>query len=281
MGYDQVIPANKPAMCSKLSFLMSMNKPFLTEVREFMRQQHYSIHTERAYCDWIKRFIHFHQLQQRTDLLVNSHQKVEAFLTHLAVQQQVAASTQNQAFNALLFLFNRVLEHPLQGIEAVRANRTLHIPVVLSRDEVKFVLVHLRGMPKLVVQLLYGSGLRISEAIRLRVQDVDFSYRQITVRNGKGLKDRVTPFAGHLQEAIKHHLVQVKETHQNDLDKGFGQVYLPFALARKYPNAASDWGWQYVFPSRSLAVDPRSGITRRHHVDSSVINKAIKVAVKQ
>lgn len=256
-------------------------KKLLAETRDMMRRLHYSIHTERAYCDWIARFVRFHHLRSREALLVEAERKVEDFLTHLVVQGKVAASTQNQAFNALVFLYKKVLEQPLEGVKAARSRKEPRIPVVLTREEVKKVLALLEGTPQLLVKLLYGCGLRITEAVRLRVQDMDFGYQQVTVRDGKGSKDRVTPLPTNVVALLRNHLERVEVMHQQDLVAGFGAVYLPYALARKYPNAEREWPWQYVFPSRDLAVDPRSGVTRRHHVDQSVINKAIKGAVRK
>jgi len=256
-------------------------KNLLEDMRDTLRRLHYSIHTERAYCDWVSRFVRFHHLQERTSLLINSEKKVEDFLTHLAVQANVAASTQNQAFNALVFLYSRILDQPLNGVEAARTRKEKRIPVVLTREEVKLILNYLEGVSELSVMLLYGSGLRITEVVRLRVQDVDFGYKQITVRNGKGLLDRVTPFADSLIPLLSNHLGRIKAVHEQDLREGAGTVYLPHALDRKYPHANKEWNWQYVFPSRKLSTDPRSGVIQRHHIDQSVVNKAIKQAVKK
>ncbi len=253
----------------------------LPEMRDLMRRFHYSIHTERAYCDWVARFVRFHQMKARDALFVDAEKNVEDFLTHLAVQANVAASTQNQAFNALVFLYRRVLQRPLENVAAARSRKEPRIPVVLTREEVKQVLALLEGTSELVVKLLYGCGLRITEAVRLRVQDIDYGYKQVTVRNGKGNQDRVTPFPTILKPLLKNHLERVMAVHEQDLAAGFGAVYLPFALARKYPNAEREWGWQYVFPSRKRAEDPRGGVTRRHHVDQSVVNKAIRQAVRR
>lgn len=256
-------------------------KSILDEMRDILRRLHYSIHTERAYCDWVARYIRFHHLQKKEALLIDAENKVETFLTHLAVQANVAASTQNQAFNALVFLYKRVLNCPFEGVEAARTRKEKRIPVVLTREEVKQTLAFLEGTPELLVKLLYGSGLRITEAVRLRVQDIDFGYRQITVRNGKGLSDRVTPFSESLEPLLHNHLERVKAIHEKDLAAEAGAVYLPYALARKYPNADKEFNWQYVFPSRNLSKDPRSGITRRHHTDQSIVNKAIKQAIRK
>jgi integron integrase len=253
----------------------------LDQIREVLRLHHYSIHTERAYLDWIKRYIAFHRMKSRHDL-AGGEQKIEAFLTHLAVDQRVAAATQNQAMNALVFLYKRVLDQPLnESINAVRAERKINVPVVLTRDEVMQVIPLLEGVPQLIVKLLYGSGLRIMEAVRLRVKDVDFQMKQVTVRSGKGDQDRLTTFPASMIPLLKNHLAKVRVLHSRDLAEGRGEVYLPHALSRKYPGAGKQWGWQYLFPSRDVSTDPLTGMVRRHHVDPSVINKAIKVATRR
>ena len=257
------------------------NRKLIDEVRDVMRLHHYSIHTERTYCDWIKRYIRYHSMTNRQDL-IDGEAKIESFLTHLAVDKTVSPSTQNQAMNALAFLYKQVLKKPLDGkINAVRAKKKVNVPVVMTREEVARIIALMEGTPQLVVKLLYGSGLRILEALRLRVQDIDYEFKQITVRSGKGEKDRVTPLASSAIPLLKNHLLRVKVIHEQDLNQGYGEVYMPYALARKYPNAAKEWNWQYVFPARNLANDPRSSKVRRHHVDPSVINKAIKVAVRK
>ena len=219
----------------------------------------------------------------RSELDISPEEKVEQFLTYLAIERKVAVSTQNQAMNALVFLYKRVLDKPLEKtIDAIRSTKHRQIPVVLTHDEVKQIITLLEGVPQLVVKLLYGSGLRITEAARLRVHDIDYDYKQITVRSGKGNKDRVTTFSNGLMPSLKEHLLRVKLIHDQDLQEGYGAVYLPNALSKKYPNASKEWGWQYAFPARSLSVDPRpDGTIRRHHIDQSLINKAIKVAVKK
>ncbi len=254
----------------------------LEDVRAIMRRQHYSIHTERSYCDWIARYGTFHRMRSREELLKAGAPEVEAFLSHLAEEANVAASTQNQAMNALVFLYKRVLERPLEGrIDAARSTKAPRIPVVLTREEVAAVLPLLDGQAGLIVRLLYGSGLRITEAVRLRILDVDFGYRQITVRSGKGNKDRVTTFPVKLIEPLREHLCRVEAIHSQDVAEGFGEVYLPNALARRAPNSARELKWQYVFPAVHRSPDPRAdGKTRRHHVDQSVVNKAIKRAVR-
>jgi integron integrase len=217
----------------------------------------------------------------REDLLP-PEPKIEAFLTYLAVNKNVAPATQNLAMNALIFLYKRVLKLSMEGhINAVRADRKVNVPVVMTREEVAAVISLMNGTPQLVAKLLYGSGLRIMEAVRLRIQDVDFGMKQITVRSGKGDKDRITTFPISAAPLLQNHLSKVRTLHQQDLGRGHGEVYLPHALSRKFPNAGKEWGWQYLFPARDLSVDPRSGITRRHHVDPSVINKAIKASVRR
>lgn len=259
------------------------SKPrLLDEVTSLMRRRHYSIHTERSYCDWIKRYVHFHQFKSRESIKKSPEKQIEQFLTHLAKEQKVAPSTQNQAMNALLFLHKQVLADQVDGlINAERAQRSIKIPVVLTREEMARVLSIMNGTPQLVAKLLYASGLRIAECLRLRVHDVDLSLKCITIRDGKGAKDRVTTFADSLINPLQEHLTRVKILHEHDLNEGFGEVYLPHALAKKYPKAARQWGWQYIFPATQRSMDPRSGVTRRHHLDPSSINNAIRKAVFQ
>jgi integron integrase len=203
-------------------------------------------------------------------------------LTDLAVHGNIAAATQNQAMNALVFLYKRVLNHPMEGrINAMRADKRLHAPVVMTREEVAAILSLMHGTAQLVAKLLYGSGVRIREAVRLRVKDIDDQMQPLTVRSGKGDKDRFTTFPATLTPLLQNHLAGVKTLHRQDLAQGHGEIYLPHALARKYPHAAKAWGWQYVFPARILSVDPRAGLIRRHHIDPSVINKAIKVSARR
>ena len=251
----------------------------LDQVREVMRLRHYSIRTEQCYCDWIRRYIKFHGMQSREELAEVSGGKVEMFLSDLAVNGHVSASTQNQAFNALLFLYREILKQPFENVQAVRASRPARVPVVLTVEEARQVITVMAGVPQLVVKLLYGSGLRLLEALRLRVQDIDFGMKQITVRDGKGAKDRFTVLAEGMIAPLQEHLERVRLRHQEDVAQGGGSVYLPWAIERKYRGAARDWRWQYVFPARDLSRDPRSGRIQRHHVDEATIQKAIKVAV--
>lgn len=263
----------------------SQNDPpkLLDQVRGKIRLKHYSIRTEQAYVDWIKRYILHFDKKHPKDLGAT---EVEAFLTHLAVVGNVAASTQNQAKSALLFLYKEVLESELPWLDKVEnAKRPQRLPVVLTKDEVVSLLAHLEGTHHLIVSLLYGTGMRILEGLRLRVQDIDFGRKQILIRNTKGFKDRVTKLPTVLIKPLKAHLEKVKALHLQDLANGYGSVYLPYALAKKTPYAAHDWVWQYVFPSNKLSVDPRSvddagqGVTRRHHIQEQAIQRAVRQAV--
>ena len=214
----------------------------LDQVRQYLRLHHYSIHTERSYVDWIVRFIRFHRMRSRDDLFP-AEPKIQVFLTHLAMEGNVAPTTQNQAMNALVFLYRRVLRQSMEGsINAVRADKKVNVPVVMTRDEVAAVISLLEGTPHLVAKLLYGSGLRIMEAVRLRVKDVDFQMKQLTVRSGKGDKDRITTFPATLTSLLQTHLARAKTIHQQDQAQGAGEVYLPHALARKYPNPCGSRG---------------------------------------
>jgi integron integrase len=250
----------------------------LDQVRATLRAKHYSIRTEKSYVDWIKRYVNFHQRRHPREL---GAAEVAAFLTALAVDEQVAASTQNQARAALLFLYEEVLGIGLEGAEdVVVARKPRRLPVILTRAEVQSVLVQLSGTYRLLAQLLYGSGLRLMEAIRLRVKDVDLAQCQIVVRDGKGAEDRITMLPQVLVTPLSDHLRVVQRLHEEDLTRGNGEVYLPFALERKYPNASREWGWQYVFPADRLSVDPRSGAVRRHHLGERSLQGAVKAAVR-
>ena len=259
-------------------------KKLLDQMRDVLRLKHYSLRTERAYCDWVKRYIRFHGLRHPLEM---NTPEIQAFLTDLA-RVGVSASTQNQALSAILFLYQQVLKQEVGWIEDVeRAKRPKRAPVVLTRDEVHNIFAHLHGMPRLMAGLLYGSGLRLMECVRLRVKDVDFGYARITVRDAKGGKDRVTMLPMQLAAALKRHLAKIKAQHEQDLEDRFGEVYLPGALERKYPNAVREWAWQYVFPSSRISVAPRTGsqggqpsVRRRHHVDENVLQVAVKRAVR-
>jgi integron integrase len=250
----------------------------LDEVRAVARMRHLSIRTEKAYVSWIRRFIFFHQKRHPREM---SEVEIRAFISHLAVEGSVTASTQTVALSALLFLYRDVLKQELPYVSNIeRARRPKRLPVVFTRDEVKRILASLDGRYWLIGGLLYGSGLRLMECLRLRVKDLDFTYSQITVRDGKGEKDRVTMFPESLKERIGHHLEKVRLLHQDDLHAGYGKVYLPYALARKYPNAPKDWGWQYVFPAPNRSIDPRSNKERRHHLSERAVQNAVRSAIR-
>ncbi len=257
---------------------LSKRPRLMDQVRERLRVKHYSLRTEQVYTDWIKRFILFHGKRHPKTL---GAPEIEAFLTHLAVRGRVSASTQNQAKSALLFLYREVLAQALPWLDNVtQAKVPERLPVVLTVAEARVVLGRLSGSHWLVASLLYGAGLRLMEALRLRVKDIDFGRHEIVVREGKGFKDRVTLLPASVVDPLKLHLAKVKALHQEDRASGFGEVYLPDALAKKYPKAGREWGWQYVFPSAKFSVDPRSGATRRHHLDEKGIQRAMKQVVR-
>ena len=252
---------------------------FLEKIRELMRVQHYAIRTEQAYVEWIKRFILFHGKRHPDEM---GESEIATFLTHLVVDRNVAPATQGQALNALIFLYRKVLNRPMGEIPGiVRSKKKIKVPVVLTRLEVANLLSKLEGVHWLAGCLLYGSGLRLMECIRLRVKDIDFDRLSITIKCGKGGKDRVVTLARELVVPLQRHLESVKTIHERDIGEGFGHVYLPNALARKYPAAAISWGWQYVFPATRRSIDPRTGATRRHHMDESSLQKAVKAAVRK
>ncbi len=249
----------------------------LDQMRAIIRKKHYSIRTEETYIDWVTRFIRFHHIRHPKEMGVP---EIEQFLTYLAIERHVAASTQNQALSALLFLYKQVLMIELGQINATRAKKPERLPVVFSRREVKAILAHVEGLPWLMAYLMYGSGLRLMECVRLRVKDVDFDYHQIVVRDGKGEKDRVTMLPSIVESPLQLQIAKINVLHETDLREGFGEVYMPYALARKYPNKAKELGWQFVFASQKRSVDPRSGKTMRHHVGQKVLQSAVKKAIK-
>ena len=251
----------------------------LDQVREKIRLKHYSYRTEQQYVAWIRRYIVHHDKRHPRDLGVGH---VEAFLSHLAIDRSVAASTQNQALAAILFLYRHVLQIDLPWLSnVVRSKRPQRLPVVLTRDEVRSVLAHLEGEISLIGSLLYGSGLRLLEALRLRVQDIDIPRTQIVVHDGKGAKDRITMLPASLVEPLRVHLARVRERHVVAVAQGYGGVELPDALARKYPRAHIDWIWQYVFPARTPSVDQRSGLRRRHHIAPRLMQWHMQNAVRR
>ena len=251
--------------------------PFLERNRQKIRLKHYSLRTEQVYLDWIKRFILFHGKRHPAEM---GAAEVESFLTHLAVDRGVAASTQNQAKSALLFMYKEVIGIELPWLEHVeRAKVPQRLPVVLTREEVARVLRHLHDVHRLIGHLLYGTGMRVMEGMRLRVKDVEFTRREILVRDGKGQKDRVAVLPDRVAAPLERQMAEARALHERDLAGGGGQVFLPDALARKYPHAARDWGWQYVFPAPVLSRDPRGGIVRRHHLGDQAFQRAMRQAV--
>jgi len=254
-------------------------REMLDRVRDAIRVKHYSYQTEKSYVQWIRRFILFHNKRHPSEM---GGDEVNAFLTHLATTENVAASTQNQALSAILFLYREVLQQELDlNLDAVRAKKPRRLPTVLTAEEVRAVLQQMEGVSQLVAKLLYGSGLRLNEALSLRVKDLDFAQKQLQIRDSKGMESRITMLPDALMESLQLHLSAVKLLHLQDLEHGCGEVHLPFALERKYPNAPKEWIWQYVFPSHSLVTDPRSGIVRRYHIHESNIQRAVKSAVVQ
>jgi len=251
----------------------------MEQMRAAIRARHYSIRTEGTYLSWVKRFILFHGKRHPRDM---GAQEVQQFLAHLAVEGQVASSTQRQALSAILFLYQQVLKQDIGWLhEVVRAKQPQRLPVVLTRDEVAAVLRHLSGTTWIMATLLYGAGLRLMECMRLRVKDLDFAYNQIVVRDGKGQKDRVTMLPQQVKTSLQQHLQDVKHLHTQDLAAGGGAVYLPYALERKYPNANHEWIWQYVFPAARVSRDPRTGLRRRHHIHKLVLQRAVHAAVRK
>lgn len=257
---------------------MSGAPRLLDQMRERIRVKHYSIRTEETYLHWVKRYILFHHKRHPAEM---GAPEVEAFLSHLATTANVSASTQNLALSSILFLYKEVLAVDLPWLEGVtRAKKPQRLPVVMTRDEVRQVLAHMQGTHHLMASLMYGTGMRLMECVRLRVKDVDFARREILVREGKGNKDRVTMLPDSLASALQAHLEKVQRVHAQDCAEGCGDVYLPHALARKYPHAGTDWGWQYVFPAATRSRDPRSDAVRRHHVNEQAYQRAIKSAVR-
>jgi len=253
-------------------------KKIIQRLRLALRSRHYSRRTEKSYVAWVKRFIHFSGLRHPAEM---GEKEINEFLSYLAVKKKVSASTQNQALCAILFLYRHVLNREIGELgDVIRARKPRRLPVVLTCEEVKRILNHLRGTNWLIAALMYGAGLRLSECLRLRVQDIDFDGCMIIVRDGKGFKDRITMLPARLKEPLKKHLAKVKKIHERDLADGWGKVWLPYALDRKYRNAATEWGWQWVFPQKHRWINHVTGKQGRHHVDASIVQKAFKKAVR-
>jgi integron integrase len=255
----------------------STQPKLLDRLRLALRSRHYSRRTEQTYCLWVRRFIFFHNVRHPAEM---AEAEINAFLTHLAVKEKVSASTQNQALSALLFLYRHVIGREVGDLgEVIRARRPTRLPVVMTRQEVKAVLANLANDKWLMASLMYGAGLRLMECLRLRVQDIDFSRNEILVRDGKGAKDRITMLPESLKASLQEHLKKVKATHERDLAGGWGRVPTPDALDRKYPGAAREWRWQWVFPQENRWTNPNTQEQGRHHVDESLVQRAVREAV--
>jgi len=275
-GY--VLSTEGPLFIAENQASYSVRKPRLFDLlRESLRSRHYSRRTEKTYCLWVKRYIFFHNVRHPAEM---AEPEINAFLTHLALKEKVSASTQNQALAALLFLYRHVVGREVGDLgQVIRARKPTRLPVVMTREEVKTVLAQLTGFKWLMASLMYGAGLRLSECLRLRVQDVDFGRNEILVRDGKGAKDRITMLPISLKVPLQDHLTKVKEIHAKDLAAGWGRVQLPEALDRKYPNAPIEWRWQWIFPQENRWKNTKTGEEGRHHIDESLLQKAVKDAV--
>jgi len=271
---------NRMETKNKPKFKPDPKLKLMDQVRQVLRYHHYAYRTEQTYCDWIVRFIKFHGAKIHPSQMGKSH--IETFLSHLATEAKVSASTQRQALNAILFLYRHVLDQPVEDqLEPVRAKKYARPPTVMTQSEVQRVLAGLTGTHLLMAGILYGCGLRLMECVRLRVQDLDFDRNILYVRQAKGGKDRTTLFPQSIQSELRQHIEKVSRLHEADLERGYGEVYLPAALARKYPSASREFRWQYVFPSKNLSRDPITDATRRHHVLESGLQKAVKTAVEK
>jgi integron integrase len=274
------IPPNpKPSSIPQTSSALPQGKKLLEQYSEALRNRHYSLRTEKTYIAWVRDYILYHGKRHPREMGVP---EINTFITHLANQKNVAASTQNQAISAILFLYRSVLGIKLDetALMPIRPTRPKRVPTVLSKDEAKKVIANMQGIYRIMAQIMYGSGLRLMEVMRLRVKDLDFANRQIIVRDGKGENDRLTMFPDSLLEPLRLHLKHVKTQHEVDLSAGFGTVYLPYALDRKYPNANREFAWQYVFPAPLLSTDPVSGIKQRHHLNEANLQRAVKLAAQ-
>lgn len=263
----------------KNKFLPNPELRLMDQVREVLRYYHYAYSTEQTYCEWIVRFIKYHKSERHPRDM--GKKDIDSFLSHLATHRNVGASTQRQALNAIVFLYRKVLDMPIEDIDPVKAKKHVRPPVVMTKKEVQLVLGEMKGTNLLMAKLLYGSGLRLMECVRLRVQDIDFEVNILYIRDGKGGKDRTTVFPKQIKEELKEQVDKVNAIHDKDLADGYGDVYLPNALSRKYQNASKELGWQYLFPSKNLSKDPRSNKKRRHHIFESNLQKSVKLAVSR
>jgi len=283
-GCAMKIGENKPVYGSNLyknksysSNSLEAKSKLIEEIKTVMRVHHYSKRTEESYLKWILEFIGFNNKKDPSEL---GTEEISRYINYLAVNRNVSSSTQNLALCSIVFLYKHIIKKEINGIDIIWAKKPKKLPVVFSRKETKAILNQLNGTNWIMANLLYGAGLRLMECTRLRVKDIEFEYNQIIVRDGKGRKDRVTILPGILKEKLQQHLIKVEKLHNKDLQKGFGNVYLPYALDKKYPNAAKELCWQYVFPSPQISVDKRTGEMRRHHIDENVLQRVVKVAIK-
>ena len=278
MGVSDLIFRHQRTIAPLERFIPNPNLKFMEQCREVMRFRRLALRSEQAYLEWIKRFILFHDKRHPKDMGVA---EVRAFLTHLAAERKVSASTQNQALNALLFLYRHVLDRGMEFVDGFdRAQRSQRVPVVLSHAEVGRLLLAAPEKYRLFFQLLYGTGMRLMEGLRLRIKDIDFERNQIVVRDGKGEKDRVTMLPDKLKLELQRHLDRVRLLHGRDLANGLGAVALPGALARKYPNAEKEWGWQWVWPGATISIDPADGQRKRHHLNDTSVQRTMQEAVR-
>ena len=269
----------KPKSAGLTTMAVSKPKKLLDQVSDALRTKHYSYRTEQTYVDWIRHYILFHKKRHPNEMGEN---EIRAFLAYLAVERKIAASTQNQALSAILFLYRIVLQREIKlPPDISNASRPKRLPTVLSHAEAISVIKQMRGIPRLMTKILYGGGLRLTECLRLRVKDIDFENHQIIVRGGKGDNDRLTILPDSVAAEIKHILQDVKALHNKDLQEGYGETALPNALGVKYPNAGREWGWQYIFPASQRSTDPSSRMIRRHHLDETVLQKAIRSAAQR
>jgi integron integrase len=275
---QSVTPLSLPKRSVGQKVIPNPKAKLLDQVREVLRVKHYSLRTEEAYIGWMKRFIFFHGKRHPREM---GAAEVQAFLSDLALKQNVSASTQNQALNAVVFLYREVLHIELEAFDQlVRAKRTRSLPVVLTKEEVQRLIAAMSGTQQLMAKILYGGGLRLMECLRLRVKDIDFGAHQIVVREGKGEKDRITMLPMSIKFSLEEHLQRVRILHEKDVADGCGEVYLPEALARKYPSAPREWLWQYAFPANHLSKDLRSGLMRRHHASEVTLQRAVSAAAR-
>ena len=276
-GYNGTVSSSAEAV--QYSEINNTKPRLLDEVRNALSVRHYSLKTEKSYIRWIKEYIYFHNKRHPADM---GEQEINKYITHLAVNKKVSSSTQNQALCAIVFLYKNVLRKNINDLgPLVWAKKPKKIPVVFSRDEVRSVLEEMNGTYRLMAMLLYGSGLRLTECLHLRVKDIDFGYNQIAVRDAKGNKDRTVPLPQNIKEDLKKQIETVKNMHIKDLENGFGSVEMPYALARKYPKAEYLLNWQFVFPAHRISKDPHTGAERRHHLYETVLQRAVKTAIRK